>query len=140
MNIGIVYDLFDDLPWIENDPRDADAEKEPKQTLDVIEEAIRFLGHELIRLGSPLSFGTRLPDVDVDIAINIAEAARSRNREAYAPILLEMAASEPNPFRSDGALQDGDVLTTLPEIEYPDGTVTLIDGKVSTIGAQTISG
>ncbi len=99
MNIGIVYDLFDDFPWIENDPRDADAENEAKQTLDVIEKAIRFLGHELIRLGSPLSFGTRLPDVEVDIAINIAEAARSRNREAYAPILLEMAASEPGYHR-----------------------------------------
>ena len=39
MNIGIVYDLFDDFPWDKNDPRDADAENEPQQTLDVIENA-----------------------------------------------------------------------------------------------------
>jgi len=48
--------------------------------------------------------------------------------------------AEPNPFGSGGSGQDGDPLTMLPEIDFPDGTVTVRDGKGSTIGAQTIAG
>jgi D-alanine-D-alanine ligase len=101
MNIGIVYDLFEDYPWRDGDPPDADAENEPLETLVVIEEAIRLLGHHPIRLGSPLTLGQRLKEDQVDVAINIAEAAHSRNREAYAPILLEMAGI---PFLGTDAL------------------------------------
>jgi len=101
MNIGIVYDLFEDYPWRNGDPPDADAENEPLETLEVIEEAIRLLGHNPIRLGSPLKLGQRIYNNPIDVAINIAEAAHSRNREAYAPILLEMAGI---PFLGSDAL------------------------------------
>jgi D-alanine-D-alanine ligase len=95
MNIGIVYDLFDDYPWREGDPPDADAENEPPETLEVIEDALRLLGHVPVRLGSPFGLASKLANDElresIHAAVNIAEAARTRNREAYAPVMLEMA-------------------------------------------------
>jgi D-alanine-D-alanine ligase len=101
MNIGIVYDLFEDYPWRDNDPPDADAENEPIETLEAIEDAIRILGHSPIRLGSPYTLSSRLESAKIDVAVNISEAARSRNREAYAPVLLELAGI---PFIGSDAL------------------------------------
>lgn len=91
MRIGLVYNVFDTYPWREGDPPDADAEYEPEATVDVLAEAVTALGHVPVRIGSAYDLLGRLPALDVDAAINIAEGARSRNREAYAPILLEMA-------------------------------------------------
>jgi len=91
MRIGIVFDLFDDYPWQDGEPPDADAENEPEETVRALEDAVRILGHEPVRLGSPLSLAHHLPGADISLAINIAEGAHSRNREAYAPVILEMA-------------------------------------------------
>ena len=89
MNIGIVYDLHGAYPWRPGDPADADAEYEPEETVAVIEAALRRLGHTPVRLGTPrdlLRDGPR----GVDAAVNIAEGAWTRNREGWAPTLLEM--------------------------------------------------
>jgi D-alanine-D-alanine ligase len=91
MRVGIVYDLFEDYPWREGDPLDSDSENEPPETLHALESALKTLGHIPVRLGSPLHLSGRLSGVKLDAAINIAEGAHSRNREAYAPILLELA-------------------------------------------------
>jgi len=91
MQIGIVYDLFEDYPWLDGEPGDADSENEPLETLTALEDAIRLLGHRPLRLGSPWGLAERLKAAHVDLVVNISEAAHSRNREAYAPIILEMA-------------------------------------------------
>jgi len=89
--IGIVYDLLGSAPA---GPPDADAEYEPIETVEALEGAIRLGGHQPVRLGSPrellgaLGRGT-LPKLDA--AWNVAEGWGTRNREAWAPVLLEMA-------------------------------------------------
>ena len=91
LRIGLVYDLLGSAPA---GPPDADAEYEPISTVEVLEGAIRHAGHVPVRLGSPrellaaLGRGA-LPKLDA--AWNIAEGWGTRNREAWAPVLLEMA-------------------------------------------------
>jgi D-alanine-D-alanine ligase len=92
MRIGLVYDTFDAYPWTEGDPPDADAEYEPEETVETLAETVRRMGHTPVRIGTAFDLRERLDTgLALDAALNIAEGARSRNREAYAPILLEMA-------------------------------------------------
>ena len=92
MRIGLVYDTFDAYPWSDDDPPDADAEYEPKKTVEALEETVRHMGHTPVRIGTAFDLRERLDEgLNLDAALNIAEGALSRNREAYAPILLEMA-------------------------------------------------
>ncbi len=94
LTIGIVYETFDTYPRTPDAPADADAEYEPESTIVLLEAAILRLGHRTLRLGSPHQLLARLATGDrleVDAALNIAEGYGSRNREAWAPVLLEMA-------------------------------------------------
>lgn len=91
MRVGLIYDTFDAYPWIAGEVPDADAEYEPEATVEALENALVTLGHTPVRIGTAHDLLKVLDQVDIDAAINIAEGARSRNREAYAPILLEMA-------------------------------------------------
>ncbi len=90
--IGIVYELFGSYPRRPEDPPDADAEYEPEATLLALEAALRRLGHRPIRLGRPhdLLAAAHKGDLALDGALSIAEGFGSRNREAWAPVLLEM--------------------------------------------------
>ena len=92
MRVGLVYDLFDSYPWAEDDPPDADAEYEPEETVEALEAAVEHMGHTPVRVGTAFELREQIDaGLSIDAAINIAEGAKSRNREAYAPILLEMA-------------------------------------------------
>jgi D-alanine-D-alanine ligase len=92
MDIGLVYDTFEDHSWPDEAPPDADAEFEPMATVDALAEAVGHLGHTPVRVGTTVDLRARLHDgLSLDAALAIAEAGASRNREAYAPILLEMA-------------------------------------------------
>jgi len=92
--IGLVYETFDTYRGRPGDPEDFAVEYEPEATVAVLSEALESLGHRVLRLGSPhallaaLASG-RLPKLDA--ALSIAEGYGSRNREAWAPVLLEMA-------------------------------------------------
>jgi D-alanine-D-alanine ligase len=97
LRIGLVYDLLGtDLSGTTpaGSAPDADAEYEPPETVDALEAAVRRAGHEAVRIGRPhellaaLGRGTLPP---LDAAWNIAEGFGPRNREAWAPVLLEMA-------------------------------------------------
>ncbi len=90
--IGLVYELFGAYPRRAGDPPDADVEYEPEATLLAIEEALRGLGHEPVRLGRPhdLLAVADKGGAAVAAALSIAEGYGSRNREAWAPVLLEM--------------------------------------------------
>ncbi|MFP4227586.1 MAG: D-alanine--D-alanine ligase [Salinivenus sp.] len=92
MRIGLVYDTFDRYPWRDDDPPDADAEYEPADTVEVLAAAVEHLGYTPVRVGTAFDLRDQLQEgLALDAALNISEGARSRNREAYAPILLEMA-------------------------------------------------
>jgi D-alanine-D-alanine ligase len=96
--IGLVYDLLGTLRASADPasgaPADADAEFEPESTIEVLEGAIEALGHRPVRVGSPHALLAALANgeaPEIDVALNLAEGYGSRNREAWAPVLLEMA-------------------------------------------------
>ncbi len=94
LSIGLVYDLLGTAPADPDAPPDADVEYEPEATVAAMASAVRALGHEPVRLGSArdllqaVASGT-LPELAA--VWNVAEGYGPRNREAWAPILLEMA-------------------------------------------------
>ena len=92
--IGLVYDLLGSYPSRPGDPPDADAEYEPEETLHALEAALSRLGHRPVRIGNPHDLLARLGKGELpplDAALSIAEGRGSRNREAWASSLLEMA-------------------------------------------------
>ncbi len=94
LRIGLVYDLLGTWPREPDDPSDADVEFEPEATVEVLESALRHLGHEPVRLGSPHDLLARVGEGELpalDAALSIAEGTRGRDREAWAPVLLQMA-------------------------------------------------
>ena len=93
MRVGLVYDRFGDTPPPPGAPPDWDAEYEPEETIAALERALRRLGHQPVRLGNVQMLLARMQEgpLHVDAAVTIAESYGSRNREAHAPILLELA-------------------------------------------------
>src|SRR5262245_46577438 len=94
LRVGLVYDLLGTYPRRPGDPPDIDAEYEPEETVRGLEAALRRLGHEPVRLGNPHALLARLGKGELpalDAALTIAEGFGGRNREAWAPVLLEMA-------------------------------------------------
>jgi D-alanine-D-alanine ligase len=92
--IGLVYDLLGSYPSSGGDPGDVDAEYEPEETVCALEGAIRQLGHQPLRIGNPHDLLAQMGKGElpaIDAALNIAEGYGGRNREAWAPVLLEMA-------------------------------------------------
>jgi D-alanine-D-alanine ligase len=92
--IGIVYDLLGTYPAGPDTAPDADAEFEPEETIVVLEQALHRLGHEPVRIGNPHELLARVAEdglAGIDAALNIAEGHAGRNREAWAPVLLEMS-------------------------------------------------
>jgi D-alanine-D-alanine ligase len=91
--IGLVYDVFGSYPARPGDPPDAEAEYEPEATVDALAAAIDALGHRAIRIGNAhallaASQGGVFPPLDA--ALSIAEGYGTRNREAWAPVLLDL--------------------------------------------------
>ena len=93
LEIGIVFETFSTYVRRDGDPADAHVEYEPETTVAALEAAIARLGHQPLRLGSPHDLLARVASgpLPIDAALNIAEGFGSRNREAWAPVLLEMA-------------------------------------------------
>lgn len=90
-HVGLVYDVFSDYQWGDTDPPDADAEFEPVETVDVLAEALRRCGTKPMRIGTARTLHQQLCEgLTLDAALTIAEGQGSRNREAHAPILLEL--------------------------------------------------
>jgi len=92
LRVGLCYDTFADFTWQAGDPADADAEFEPRTTVEALALAIEACGFTPVDIGPAHALRERLcSGLTLDAAVNIAESAHSRNREAYVPILLEMA-------------------------------------------------
>jgi len=94
LEIGLVFETFETYPHRPGDPADAHVEFEPESTIEALESAIASLGHRPRRLGSPADVLAAISSQSlssVDAAFNLAEGMGGRNREAWAPVLLEMA-------------------------------------------------
>jgi D-alanine-D-alanine ligase len=94
LRIGLAYDLFGSYPARPGDPPDAEAEYEPEATVLVLEAALRRLGHEPVRLGNPHAVLRRVGRGEppgLDAVLTIAEGYGPRSREAWVPVLCEMA-------------------------------------------------
>ena len=96
LRVGLVYDRFGDAPAPPGAPPDWDAEYEPEATVAALEGAVRHLGHEPVRVGNVPALLAAMcrggaAGLGLDAAVTIAESYGSRNREAHAPVLLELA-------------------------------------------------
>lgn len=94
LRFGLVYDLLGSFPHEAGDPPDADVEFEPEATLELLEAAVRHLGHRPLRIGNPHALLAQVGKGELpplDVALSIAEGTRGRDREAWAPVLLQMA-------------------------------------------------
>lgn len=93
LRVGLVYDRFGDAEPPPGAPPDWDAEYEPEATIAALEDALERLGHTPVRIGNVPSLleHIRRGPLNLDAALTIAESYGSRNREAHAPILLELA-------------------------------------------------
>lgn len=93
LRIGLVYDVFGDAEKPDGAPPDWDVEYEPERTVKALEHAVRRLNHVAVRVGNVPALLAAIKEdrLEIDAAINISESYGSRNREAHAPILLELA-------------------------------------------------
>jgi len=94
LRFGIAFDLLGTHPPRPGGPPDLDAEYEPEATVALLEDAVRRLGHVPVRIGSAHALLAHLGKGDLpplDVALTIAEGYGGRNREAWAPVLFEMA-------------------------------------------------
>jgi D-alanine-D-alanine ligase len=94
LRIGIVFELLGSHPAKPGAPADIDAEYEPEATVEALTAAIERLGHRAVRVGGPhdlLALVGKGEATGLDVVWNIAEGFGSRNREAWVPVLLEMA-------------------------------------------------
>ncbi|HEX9951831.1 MAG TPA: D-alanine--D-alanine ligase [Rubricoccaceae bacterium] len=103
MRVGLVYDRFGDTPRPAGAPDDWDAEYEPEATVAALEDALHRLGHTPVRVGSTAHLLAAMargpitaPPLALAAALSIAEGlgigeGGTRNREAHAAVLLELA-------------------------------------------------
>lgn len=93
LRVGLVYDRFGDAEPPPGAPPDWDAEYEPEETVAALEAALVRLGHQPVRIGNVPALWAAMArgPLNLDAAVNIAESYGSRNREAHAPVLLELA-------------------------------------------------
>ena len=89
MLVGITYDLrreYLDLGFSQEEVAEFDSER----TVEGIEEALRGLGHEIVRIGRLPSLVSRLTAGESwDLVFNIAEGMGGFGREAQVPAVLE---------------------------------------------------
>ena len=84
MNIGLTYDL-------QTDPSDErQAEFDPPAVIEALTRALEVPGHRVIPLGAAEAL-LRAPLREIDLVFNLAEGSHGRCREAWTPILLDLA-------------------------------------------------
>lgn len=92
MRIGLTFDHKDRFVLRPGDPPDAASEWDSEETIGLLEEAIRSLGHQTTRIGGGrelIQLAARGP-LGVDLVFNICEGRDGRSREAQVPAILEL--------------------------------------------------
>jgi D-alanine-D-alanine ligase len=90
MRIGIAFDLKDDYKFSSDLPEDIYEEFDIEDTIISIENVLKSLGHEVVRLYGGKKFLENIYREKVDIVFNIAEGFGTRSREAHIPSILEL--------------------------------------------------
>ncbi len=89
MRIGFTYDLRRDylqMGYTEEETGEFDSD----ETIQIIDETIRHLGHDVVRIGNIFRLTERLAAGETwDLVFNITEGLHERSREAQVPALLE---------------------------------------------------
>ena len=90
MRIGLTYDLRADY-LAAGYGEEETAEFDREETIELLEKAIRELGHETVRVGSGRGLVERLAKGERwDLVFNIAEGLRGIGREAQVPAILDL--------------------------------------------------
>lgn len=93
MKIGLSYDLKDEVAINKDHPEDALEEYDSLETVAAVAEALKSLGHSVVKLSGGRKFLTMVLQNNVDFVFNIAEGRGNyRSREAQIPAVLEMLA------------------------------------------------
>jgi D-alanine-D-alanine ligase len=88
--VGLIVNMKKNVQLEEEAPPDALAEYDSPATVQALETALSFDGHEVIRLEGDETLFDRVRNVSPDICFNIAEGLRGDAREAQVPAVLEM--------------------------------------------------
>ncbi len=89
MRIGIAFDLKEDYNKSWDLPEDIYEEFDVEETISAIENVLKGLGHEVVKLYGGKKFLENILKEKVDIVFNIAEGFGTRSREAHIPSILE---------------------------------------------------
>lgn len=90
MRIGLTYDLNTDYFLVKGEPADALVEFDSKETIDDLKKALANLGHKVIGIGTAKALLEKIDKLSLDLVFNISEGDYGRNRESWAPIILEI--------------------------------------------------
>lgn len=89
MRVGFTYDLrreYLQMGYSEEETGEFDSD----ETINIIEETLRGLDHDVIRIGNIFSLTARLAAGETwDLVFNVTEGLHGRSREAQVPALLE---------------------------------------------------
>jgi D-alanine-D-alanine ligase len=88
--IGLTYDLKTDYVIQPDDPHDIAAELDNERTINELSQAIIDNGYEPVRIGNVRNVLKSVPNLNVDLILNIAEGYKGRNRESQVPLILEL--------------------------------------------------
>jgi D-alanine-D-alanine ligase len=91
LTVGLTYDLKDEYSFNSDDPPDANAEFDHRDTIESIKDCIKSGGYRVVKIGNVNNLIERLNSLKVDIVFNLAEGRSGRNRESEVPVILEMA-------------------------------------------------
>jgi D-alanine-D-alanine ligase len=87
LRVGLLFNLKRASP---SEDDDTEAEYDSPQTIAAIHEAIESHGHEVVELEAMPELPRILPEAGIDLAFNISEGIRGRNRESQVPAILEL--------------------------------------------------
>jgi D-alanine-D-alanine ligase len=88
--IALIANLIDDFERSQDDPLDAGAEYDRRQTVEAIASALESEGHYVHIIQGDYSLPEALLSVRPQICFNIAEGISGDGREAQVPALLEL--------------------------------------------------
>jgi len=90
LKVVLMYNLQSETKETEDDPPDGQAELDSESTILAIRDALEQAGCDVTCLDGELSAVFRLTNANFDLAFNICEGRKGRNREAQIPAVLEM--------------------------------------------------
>lgn len=123
LRVALLFNLADQEEQGVDEPPDLGAEWDSEATVEAIRSSLAAAGHQVILVEGRLSDLTRLLAEHVDIAFNICEGFRGRNREAHVPAFLEMLGV---PYTGS------DVLTLAVSLDKPTTKKLLLQSQVPT--------